>query len=157
MSAASRTRGHNCERAVARWLRSQGFDGAKTTREALGHDGAVAPGDVSFHPLVVLEVKDVARSAWPTWCRQAVAEAPEGTVPVVVRRTRGVTDPGLWECRVRCWEWWCVFDEHAPELTPWVDVPHREPGIGWVDFPWTRITLADLVAAVPSVDTQEAE
>jgi len=153
MSAAQRTRGANAERQVVNYLRAAGWPDA---RRYLAGDGR-QPGDVDFHPLVCLEVKDVARSAWPTWCRQAAAEAPTGTVPAVVRRTRGVPDPGLWECRVRCWEWWCVFDEPAPELVPWVDVPHQEPEIGWVDFPWTCVTLAALVVAVRSVDTQEGQ
>ena len=100
--ASNRRRGHDAERAVVRYLKEQGFVDACTTRAKLGHDGATAPGDVDFHPLICLEVKDVAASAWPTWCRQALAEAPAGTVPVVVRRERGLTDAGRWLCRIDC-------------------------------------------------------
>lgn len=98
--ASNRRRGHDAERAVVRYLKERGFVDACTTRAKLGHDGATAPGDVDFHPLICLEVKDVAASAWPTWCRQAAAEAPAGTVPVVVRRTRGEADPAGWQCRI---------------------------------------------------------
>lgn len=100
MSAANRRRGHDTERKVAQYLRSVGFPDACTTRQKLGHDGATAPGDIDWHPLVCLEVKDRKESSWPSWCRQATAEAREGMVPVVVRRTRGVVDVGVWECRV---------------------------------------------------------
>jgi len=152
MSAAQRTRGHNCERAVARYLRRQGFDGAKTTRQMLGHDGAKAPGDVSFHPLIVLEVKDVAGSSWPSWCRQAANEAPEGAVPAVVRRTRGVPDPGLWECRVRAWEWIHILDGEPLRSIDDHKIVVHDDGDWW---PWKVLTLAALVVAVRSVDTQE--
>lgn len=107
--ASNRRRGHDAERAVVRYLKERGFVDACTTRAKLGHDGATAPGDVDFHPLICLEVKDVAGSAWPTWCRQAAAEAPTGTVPVVVRRTRGARDAGLWQCRIDV----AALDAHA--------------------------------------------
>lgn len=103
MSAANRRRGHNAERAVVKYLRENGWPDACTTRAKLGHDGAHAAGDVDWHPLIVCEVKDVAKSAFPSWCRQAVAESGEGQVPVVLRRTRGVPDVGKWECRFPEW------------------------------------------------------
>ena len=55
---------------------------------------------MSFHPLIVLEVKNLTASAWPTWCRQAVAASAPGQVPCVVRRTRGVADVAAWETRL---------------------------------------------------------
>lgn len=93
--AASRRKGHQAERDVAAYLRSRGYVDAETTRRRLGHDGAHAPGDVVGIPGLVIEVKDIASSAWPTWCKQAQAEA--GDRPwVVVRRLRGCRDVGLW-------------------------------------------------------------
>lgn len=92
---ASRAKGHRAELAVARYLRDRGYPDARTTRSALGHDGAHAPGDVIGPVGLVIEVKDVARSAWPAWCRQAEHEA-QGRAWVVVRKERGVADPGLW-------------------------------------------------------------
>lgn len=151
MSAANRRRGHDCERTVARWLRDNGFPDACTTRAKLGHDGATAPGDVDFHPLVVLEVKDVKGSAWPTWCRQAWAESPNGTVPAVVRRDRGVTNPGAWEVRYHWGSWRRhVTDDMA--ATPCIDLPRREVRLPGGYTSWYVTTLADLVAAVRALD-----
>lgn len=125
---------------MAAWLRTQGWPDACTTRAKLGHDGATAPGDIDFHPLVCLEVKDVAASAWPTWCRQAVAEAREGMVPAVVRRTRGWPDVGAWECRWPMggdWSWpmWSSARSSVVDDRSW-----------WVG------ALADLTALVRDVD-----
>ena len=100
MSAANRTRGHTAERNVAAWLRDHGYPDARTTRSTLGHDGAHAPGDVIGPVGLVIEVKDVAASSYPSWCKQAEAEA-NGRPWVVVRRKRGVTDVGLWPCCYR--------------------------------------------------------
>lgn len=99
--ATNRRKGHETERMVVRWLRQVGWPDACTTRAKLGHDGWSAPGDVSFHPLIVLEVKNLTASSWPTWCRQAVAASAPGQVPCVVRRTRGVADVSQWETRVQ--------------------------------------------------------
>ena len=98
-AAANRRRGHDCERAVAAYLRANGFPDACTTRAKLGHDGATAPGDIDFAPGICLEVKDVARSARPSWRAQAVAEAA-GRAPIVLRRARGVTDVGRWVAQI---------------------------------------------------------
>lgn len=95
MSAANRRRAADAERAVVRYLRAQGWP---DTRRYLAGDGR-QPGDIDWHPLICCEVKDRAASSWPAWCRQAAEEAPSGTVPVVVRRVRGVPDVGLWPCR----------------------------------------------------------
>ena len=146
MSAANRRRGHDCERQIVRWLKTQGFPDACTTRAKLGHDGATAPGDIDFHPLVCLEAKDVAASAWPSWCRQAAAEARPGMVPVVVRRTRTGDDVGAWEIRA--------------DALLWTEILGLPIGInrglvpGGVDErPWMTSTMAYLVAAVRSVDS----
>ncbi len=143
MSAANRRRGHNAERAVVRYLREQGWPDACTTRAKLGHDGAHAPGDIDWHPLIVLEVKDVARSAYPSWCRQAVAEAAVGQVPVVVRRTRGVPDVGQWECRVKVRDLWRVFGR----------LSIRQRHVGSVDGEaWDLLPFSTLVRLVREVE-----
>ena len=100
MSAANRNRGHNAERNVVKWLKTQGYEDARTTRAALGHDGAHAPGDVIGPVGLVIEVKDVARTWWQDWSRQADEEA-NGRPWVVVRRLRGVKDVGAWPCCYR--------------------------------------------------------
>lgn len=139
MSAANRKRGQRAEVAVVNYLRAQGWPDA---RRYLSGDGR-QPGDIDWHPLICLEVKDVAASAWPTWCRQAAAEAPAGTVPVVVRRTRGAPDVGGWECRYADTPWdvateWAMI---ATGLSYRVD-----------DQWWTAITLGQFVAAVRAID-----
>lgn len=136
MSAAQRNRGARAEVAVVNYLRSQGWPDA---RRYLAGDGR-QPGDIDWHPLVCLEVKDVASSAWPTWCRQAAAEARPGMVPVVVRRTRGVPDVGAWPVRLP--DRWTI-------LTGCMVIGD----IGDIDaVPWALTTMAELVAAVKAVD-----
>ena len=93
--AASRNRGARAERAVVNYLRQWWPD----ARRVLAGDGR-QDCDVTFHPRVSLEVKDRQSSSWPSWARQAVAQSKPGTIPMVVRRTRGVTDVGRWVVRL---------------------------------------------------------
>ena len=138
MGSAERRRGADAERAVVRYLRGRGHE----ARRYLAGDGR-QPGDVDWHPLVCLEVKDRASSSWPSWCRQAVAEAPEGTVPAVVRRTRGIADPGAWECRVDATLWVLVLGRTHP-LGPLTGTTEGRL--------WIVTTLAGLVSAVERHD-----
>lgn len=94
MTAANRRRGADAERSVVAWLRANGWPDA---RRYLAGDGR-QPGDIDAIPGIVIEVKDRAASAWPTWQHQALTEA-RGRIPVVVRRTRGVRSVGLWTAR----------------------------------------------------------
>jgi hypothetical protein len=138
---SNRNRGVRAEVQVVNYLRANGYPDA---RRYLAGDGR-QPGDIDAHPLLVIEVKDCAASSWPTWCRQAAAEAPPGTVPVVVRRTRGVTDVGLWECRVEeeSWVWWASERPPGTCADPlWV--------IG--SLHWCSLPFADLIAAVRQLD-----
>lgn len=147
---SNRRTGHETERQVVRWLRANGFPDACTTRSKLGHDGFRQPGDVDFHPLIVLEVKSATSgSRWPTWCRQAVAQAGPGQVPCVVRRTRGVPDVGQWEVRVRAFESIVVLQHRSGGRWLTGD-PHVD---GW---PWMSMTMADLVELVRAVDADGA-
>ena len=140
MSAAERDRGRRAEVAVVNYLRATGYPDA---RRYLAGDGR-QPGDIDgFHPLICLEVKDVARSAWPSWCRQAVAAAREGMVPVVVRRTRGVPDVGQWECRVKVRDLWRVFGR----------LSIRQRHVGSVDGEaWDLLPFSTLVRLVREVE-----
>ena len=92
MSAANRARGARAEVAVVNWLRGHGCPDA---RRYLAGDGR-QPGDIDAIPGVSIEVKDRKQSAWPTWRELALAEAGPNRIAVVVRRTRGVPDVGLW-------------------------------------------------------------
>jgi len=93
--AASRRRGADAERKVVNWLRDNGYPDA---RRYLAGDGR-QPGDIDAIPGVVIEVKDVAASAWPSWCTQAASQAGPDRLAIVVRRTRGVPNVGLWLAR----------------------------------------------------------
>lgn len=146
--ATNRRTGHETERRVVRWLRQVGWPDACTTRAKLGHDGWSAPGDVSFHPLIVLEVKAVqSGSRWPTWCRQAVAASAPGQVPCVVRRTRGVADVSQWRVRVRGWEWLTVLGQTPAREDPTYPVDHDGD-----DWPWLEVSMDELANAVAAVD-----
>jgi hypothetical protein len=155
---SNRNRGARAEVQVVNYLRANGYPDA---RRYLAGDGR-QPGDLDFHPLLVVEVKDCAASAWPTWCRQAAAAAPPGTVPVVVRRTRGNPDVGMWECRwlphtvitVRDGGWW---DEKEALEVPWLTshrVEYDDPATGHYvrHEDWLSSTFADLIAAVRQLD-----
>lgn len=136
MSAANRNRGARAEVAVVNYLRGAGWP---DTRRYLAGDGR-QPGDIDWHPLVCVEVKDRQASSWPSWCRQTAQEARGGTVPVVVRRTRGTPDVGLWRARTRLSDltehmWGTGYDEVDGET-------------------WVKSTFAEVVAAVRAVDAE---
>jgi hypothetical protein len=139
----SRNKGARAEVAVVNYLRSQGWPDA---RRYLSGDGR-QPGDIDWHPLITLEVKDWAQSSWPTWCRQVAAEAKPGMVPCVVRKTAGVSDVGQWEVRVRCHEWYTAAGLYVPidAMLPVVD-----------GFAWWRTNMAGLVGAMRAVDAEAA-
>ena len=135
MSAANRRRGADAERAVVNYLRNNGFPNA---RRFLAGDGR-QPGDIDGVPGVCIEVKDVAQSRWPSWRAQLLKQTPEGNVSVLVRRTRGVRDVGMWDAQIPWWlcdpflvwdmrnEWamthliWCVQTG-----LHWATVPFRD-------------------------------
>lgn len=149
----ARNYGYETERMVARWLRANGYPDARTTRQVMGRSGNRTPGDISFHPLVVLEVKGRkgGNTSWPTWCRQAAAEASVGQVPVVVFRTPGVADVGSWECRVQGYGWWRASGSFTPEAWPHGRaVLVDDDGDRW---PWCCITFAEFITALRRFDT----
>ena len=131
---ANRRRGATAEVRVVNWLRANGWPDA---RRYLAGDGR-QPGDIDGVPGVVIEVKDTKASAWPTWRAQVLAEAG-GRVPVVVRRTRGVTDVGMWEAET-VWTAWVglVGSKNAP---PYVECPRT----GRL---WVRTTFYELMEAL---------
>lgn len=137
----NRRHGHDTERMVVAYLRAHGWQDACTTRSKLGHDGAHAPGDIDFAPGVCLEVKSVAQPRWGTWRAQCVAEAG-GRIPVVVRRTRGVTDVGQWEAQMRRDDVLDLLNLRWPESRAFPD------GIycARTDTRWHRTTFSDVCA-----------
>ena len=131
---ANRRRGADAERAVVAWLRANGYPDA---RRYLAGDGR-QPGDIDGVPGVVIEVKDVASSAWPTWRAQVLAEAG-GRIPVVVRRTRGVGDVGQWEAETTVLAW-----HRAPR---WADRPDRSFCRRTEQW-WVRLPFGELMEAL---------
>lgn len=138
----ARRRGADAERRIVTWLRHHGWPDA---RRYLAGDGR-QPGDIDWHPLIVLEIKDVASSSWPTWCRQAAAAAAPGQAPCVTRRTRGQPDPALWETRIRTTEWLQILGGDPDQPAKPV---HTHNNTTW----WTTTTLGDLAAHVTTLDT----
>lgn len=95
----SRQKGHEAERRLCGWLRENGWPHAHTSRAALGHDGTRQPGDVAGGPEGwLIDVKDVAGSSFPAWCRKA-AEDADGGLWCVVKRVRGCPDVADWVCK----------------------------------------------------------
>lgn len=124
----NRARGADAERAVVNYLRQHGWPDARRYGAGDGRQ----PGDVDFGagnaPGVSVEVKDVRATTWPTWMRQAIDAAP-GTVPVVVRRTRGDKNPGRWTAVT-------VYDEHVERFggpRPLVAVVRMTFDARWVE------------------------
>lgn len=122
---ANRRRGADAERQVVNYLREHGYPDA---RRYLAGDGK-APGDIDAIPGVSIEVKDRARSAWPEWREQALTEAG-WRVPIVVRRTRGVRDVGLWRAETT----------HRVEHAPVQQCPRT--GLFWWSWPFAGVLTA---------------
>lgn len=138
--AANRRRGARAEVQVVNYLRSMGWINA---RRYLSGDGR-QPGDIDFAAGVCLEVKDRAGSAWPTWRAQCVAEA-NGRIPVVVRRTRGVTDVGQWEAQMLEDDWWDFHLERCNDRACSLGNHLIEPiDCSRTGLDWVRTTFCDV-------------
>lgn len=80
---ASRTKGHDFERAVARWFRQRGIP-AKRGWQARG--GGKEEADVMIEAPYHIECKALARSAVYGHMDQAIRDCPAGRVPVVIMK-----------------------------------------------------------------------
>lgn len=100
---SNRNRGAAAERAVAKWLRANGFPGAERAVRAayVGADHVLPdPGDITGTPGIVWQIKDSQREYINAWLddtdrQRAQANAKFGLL--IVRR-RGWADPGQWWC-----------------------------------------------------------
>ena len=101
LGRASRRKGHDAERAVARWLRDNGWPGAERAVRT-GYAGTTRsiadPGDITGTPGIVWQVKDCTREQITAWLdeteeQRAAARADYGFL--IVRR-RGTADVGRW-------------------------------------------------------------
>lgn len=92
MSGARRVRGRESERALAAWLRTNGWpDAAPVAAFAAGPD-------ITGTGPWAIEVKARTRLDLPGWLRQAARQAPDGARPLLVVRLngQGTSDPGQW-------------------------------------------------------------
>lgn len=96
--AMPRTKGAVAERAVAAWLRDNGWPDA---RRYLAGDGK-QPGDIDAIPGVTLEVKAQRAHDIAGWLRQTETEA-HGRFPLLVVKPPRITDVG---------DWWAVTRLH---------------------------------------------
>lgn len=101
MPAKERTKGHDAERAVVRYLRQAGFQLATTSRAALGHDGFRQDTDIIGIPGVALEVKNRRElNIGPALTQCSIAGGPT-KIPIVVAKPYGV---GLESVH----HWWAI-------------------------------------------------
>jgi hypothetical protein len=89
------------ERAVARYLKANGFPMAVTSRSALGHMGTRQPGDIVGTPGSSIEVKNCQTALIGPWLRQAATQAGPGKVPLLVMKPKGVGIDSVGD-------WWAV-------------------------------------------------
>lgn len=92
MGSAERAKGQRAERAVAAYLREQGWQ-AITTRQQSGFQQG---DDIATDAPLSIEVKDHARLDLAGWIRQAHENAAAGKLPVVWHKRRGAGSPGDW-------------------------------------------------------------
>lgn len=94
---ASRQKGQRAEQAVAKWLRSLGWQ-ARTSRSVQGLQGGA---DLITDCPLSIEVKDHARLELAAWVDQAVAQASPAAPGVVLHKRRGKGSPGDWYATMR--------------------------------------------------------
>ena len=131
--AASRNRGANAERAVAAYMRANGWPNARRCLAGDGHQHT----DIDGIPGVSIEVKDRTSSSWPAWRLQAITQAHPGDLVVVIRRVRGLPDVGSWDAQIR----WIDLEDYLDNSSlngTFVMCPRT--GTTWV-----RTTVADIV------------
>ncbi|MCI2424113.1 hypothetical protein MOQ72_42635 [Saccharopolyspora sp. K220] len=109
LGKANRRKGHDAERAVARWLRANGFPHAERAVRTVHttNDRHVAdPGDLTGTPGITWQIKDTARESLDAWLRELDEQtaAARANIGLLVHRRRGTADPGRW------WTWLRVAD-----------------------------------------------
>lgn len=116
--ASNRRRGHDTERALARWLRGNGWahaERAVRTGFRTADRETADPGDITGTPSIVWSVKDCAAERIDAWLVDLSAMAAhddgfEPPVQLLVHKRRGHADPGRWWCWLRLRELIEVLD-----------------------------------------------
>ena len=103
LGRANRRKGHDAERALAKWLRDNGWPGAERAVRA-GYAGTTRsiadPGDITGTPGLVWQVKDCAREQIDTWLDETDQQRQNANANygLLVVRRRGTADVGRWWC-----------------------------------------------------------
>lgn len=133
---ANRRKGHQAERDLCRWLRSNGFPGAERavrTGFTTVSRAVADPGDITGTPGVVWSVKDTATEQQEKWRAELDAmqldHPSASTIGLIVHKRRGHADPGSWWC------WIAIYNltDLLPGAIPFLG-PH-----------WFRATVAEVV------------
>ena len=95
--ASSRRKGQRAEQAVAKLLRSAGWQ-ARTSRSVQGVQGGA---DLITDCPLSIEVKNHARMELAAWLDQAVAQGSPGAPGVVFHHRRGKGNPADWYATMR--------------------------------------------------------
>lgn len=100
---ANRRKGADAERAVARWLRANGFPGAERAVRAayVGSDRVIPdPGDLTGTPGIVWQVKDCRREQISTWLYETEKQRVDARADhgMLIQRRPGKADVGKWWC-----------------------------------------------------------
>ena len=109
LGKANRRKGHDAERAVARWLRDNGWPGAERAVRT-GYAGVTRsiadPGDITGTPGIVWQIKDCAREQIAPWLTETEQQREDADAEhgVLVVRRRGAADVGRW------WVWVSLGD-----------------------------------------------
>lgn len=101
MTVNGRVKGHSAERAVARYLRDNGYPMAITSRNALGHDGQRQETDVIGVPGASIEVKNRKDLNIGSALLQCAIQGGPEKLPLLVAKPYGV---GL----ERVGDWWAI-------------------------------------------------
>lgn len=131
---ANRRRGHQAERDVACWLRSNGYPHAERAVRAgfrTADRTAADPGDITGTPFMLWSVKDCAAEQIARWFDELDDMSDNantaGCLTFLIHKRRGHADPARWWC----WQWqsqyldlyrtWLDSIDHAhPELPLWI-------------------------------------
>lgn len=107
------TKGHDAERAVARYLREAGHVLATTSRNELGHSGTRQPGDIVGVPGCSIEVKNRRNLNIGESLLQNQLQAGPNKLPLLVVKPVGVSIDAVGD-------WWAIsYMRHAIRWLPW--------------------------------------
>ncbi len=103
LGRANRRKGADAERAVAKWLRANGFPGAERAIRAayVGSDRVIPdPGDLTGTPGLVWQVKDCKREQIANWLFETEQQRSKAnaTYGMLITRRPGNADVGRWWC-----------------------------------------------------------